>query len=48
MDKGSEEKHFIPCHVFLKIPLWSCEVVTWLFDNKIIDDKEIVERALFL
>jgi hypothetical protein len=31
-----------------KSPLWSwSEVVIWLFNNKIINDKEIVDRALF-
>ncbi len=31
-----------------KSPLWSwSEVVTWLYDNKIIKDKELVDRALF-
>lgn len=31
-----------------KSPLWNwCEVVAWLYDNKIINDKELVEKALF-
>jgi len=31
-----------------KSPLWSwSEVVTWLFDNKIINDKELVDKAIF-
>jgi len=35
-------------HLAKKSPLWSwSEVVNWLFENKIIDDKELVENALF-
>jgi hypothetical protein len=31
-----------------KSPLWNwSEVVAWLYDNKIINDKELVEKALF-
>jgi predicted DNA-binding transcriptional regulator AlpA len=32
-----------------KSPLWNwSEIVNWLYENKIVDDKELVENALFL
>ncbi len=49
--KGERRKSF-PYPVMRlaeKSPLWNwSEVVNWLFENKIIDDKELVENALFL
>ena len=31
-----------------KSPLWSwSEVVTWLYENNVIKDKELVDKALF-
>jgi len=48
--KGERRKSFPHpvMRVSEKSPLWNWhEVVTWLFKNKLIDDKEKVEEALF-
>lgn len=48
--KGERRKEFPHPVMRLteKSPLWNwCEVVTWLYDNKIIEDKEWVDKATF-
>jgi DNA-binding transcriptional regulator YiaG len=48
--KGERRKSFP--HPIMRLteksPLWSwCDVVSWLYENKIIKDRELVEHALF-
>ena len=49
--KGKRRKSFPPPVMRLteKSPLWNwCEVVNWLYENKLIDDINTVENALFI